>query len=46
MSVFGPKIRDKGPGATIIHVEILNTGIYQTHMSGRVLSDLLVVKFS
>ena len=39
MSIFGPKIKDKGPGTTFIHVEILNNGIYKTHMSGGVLSD-------
>ena len=39
MSILGPKIRNKGPGATILHVEILNNGIYQTHMSGGLLSD-------
>ena len=39
MSIFGPKIRDKGPGATIILVKILYNGVCQTHMSVRVLSD-------
>lgn len=39
MSVFGPKIRDKGSGVTIIHVQVLANTAYQTQMSGRVLSD-------
>ena len=39
MSILGPKMRDKGPRATIIHVKILYNGVYQTHMSVRVLSD-------
>ena len=38
MSIFGPKIRDKGPGAAIIHVKILYMGVYPTHMFNRVLS--------
>ena len=38
MSIFGPKIRDKGPGAAIIHVKILYNGVCPTHMSNRVLS--------
>ena len=45
MSIFGPKIRDKGPGATIIHVKILYNGVYQTHMSIRVLSDYVGLRF-